>query len=410
VLGVGLAATLAAAGRGVTPREFFAGRLGVMYMPDDVSTLGASRVGAGFGGLSAASAVGIMLDLARGGLAGLGVELCGPTAGYVSVPTWAAGLGSPQAISVGGGAVRVAVTGSVTAAVRLEVSFPCESGKTYRLAGQFNSNFGAAIVSPVNLVFPGGVSSVSLLAGATPSSMLFHATASGTGVIRIYPRASTGPSQVSGDWIEFSALSVREFPGCHQVAQTADANRPLLEAFAGSGPLALRGNGSSTAMSSIGTLDLTGTDEVTLIAAVRSLADAATGIIAELSANWSIAVGAFSIYRHSSNVYFGTSIGSSSGTSAQTAAVVQPDSALLVLRGKISLPRLGIARNRGAEAVNTSTQGGGSYGDHQLHLLARAAASLRFNGQLGRLLVAGGALTAEELLIATALVATKYSL
>jgi len=238
-------------------------------------------------------------------------------------------------------------------------------------------------------------------------------TALGKKRMLMIPGATTGIVQFlaasAGTTLAIDNISVRELPGCHQVAPS-DAARPVLEAFAGTGPLAARFNGSSASMGSLTTLDLTSTDEVTVIAAVRSLADGATGIIAELSADWSSSVGAFSVYRQAANTYIGTSRGSATGASAATAAFLQPDAALLVMRAKIATPRVSISRNRAAEAVSAGSQGTGNYGNHTVFLGARNNASLRFNGQIGRLAIIGGALTAEELSIATALVAAPYGL
>jgi hypothetical protein len=197
-------------------------------------------------------------------------------------------------------------------------------------------------------------------------------------------------------------------PGCHQVAPS-DAARPVLEAFAGTGPLSARFNGTDRSMGSLTTLDLTSTDEVTVIAAVRSLADGANQVIAELSASVSTNNGAWRLLRTSVNAYSFDSKGTTLRT-AVTDAFGQPDTALLIARAKISDLRTAIARNRAAETLTSANQGTGNYGNFGVFLGARDNASLRFNSQLGRLAIIGGALTAEELSIATGLVAAPYGL
>jgi len=197
-------------------------------------------------------------------------------------------------------------------------------------------------------------------------------------------------------------------PGCHQVAPS-DAARPVLEAFAGTGPLSARFNGTDRSMSSLTTLDLTSTDEVTVIAAVRSLGNDIAQIIAELGPNSGSTGQAFVLSRTGVNGYFARSFGSSNAE-ITSAAYLSPDSALLMLRAKISTNVLNLSRNRTLLVSTATNQGTGTYGNLPVFLAGRNNASLRANMQIGRLGIIGGALTAEELSIATALVAAPYGL
>jgi len=197
-------------------------------------------------------------------------------------------------------------------------------------------------------------------------------------------------------------------PGCHQVAPS-DAARPVLEAFAGTGPLAARFNGTDRSMGSLTTLDLTSTDEVTVIAAVRKLSDGATGFVMELSQSSATNNGAAALIAASSGAYTARSAGTSF-VDATSSVIAAPDSALLVLRAKISTDMLTLARNGTQISTNGTDQGTGNYGNHIVFLGARNNSVLRLNGQIGRLAIIGGALTAEELSIATALVAAPYGL
>jgi hypothetical protein len=379
------------ASRGVSFSQFFSGRPGLMYAPDDVNTLSTSRTGASFGGLSASSAVGMMLDVARGGLEGLGAELV--TNGNFSngATNWnfssgvTAPAGQAEFVSVaqfaGANQTFSALAVNKTYAVDFDlVTNTSGTGLLVRLGGTGNFvSSGTALGKKRMLMIP----------GATTGIVQFLAASSGT-------------------TLAIDNISVRELPGCHQVAPS-DAARPVLEAFAGTGPLAARFNGTDRSMGSLTTLDLTSTDEVTVIAAVRSLADGFTQAIVEFSSNFGSTAGAFALLRSASNAYSGNSRGSASATAA-IAAFLQPDNALIVARAKISTPSVSIARNRATATSNASSQGTGNYGNHTVFLGARNNASLRFDGQIGRLAIIGGALTAEEELIATGLVATPYGL
>jgi hypothetical protein len=381
------------ASRGVSFSQFFSGRPGLMYAPDDVNTLSTSRVGASFGGLSASSAVGMMLDVARGGLEGLGAELV-TNGGFPSdLSGWT--VTSSRAVWSAGRAHVTYTSGGASSALE-QVITGLTVNRTYLLEIDFQFVAGDGRVR----VFPG--TDYETLSATGLYRRVFVASA--TSATLTFGAPSAGVKEYFVD-----NVSVRELPGCHQVAPS-DAARPVLEAFAGTGPLAARFNGTDRSMGSLTTLDLTSTDEVTVIAAVRSLADGTDGVILEFGPNVTSTDSSFRILRRNDDKYSGASRGTTTIQAIGADIVSQPDSALLILRAKISAPLISFGRNRGAAVTNVNSQGGGTYGALTAFIGARANATVRYNGQIGRLAIIGGALTAEEELIGTGLVATPYGL
>ncbi len=136
-------------------------------------------------------------------------------------------------------------------------------------------------------------------------------------------------------------------------------------------------------------LDLSGTDKVTVFAAVRKLSDAAIGSVVE---NPTIASdGTFALLAPNSAT---SNIGwSSKGTTTAAAiatGITSPATRIITGIGDISgdISRI---RINGVQAAETLTdQGTGNYRNDVLAIFRRNAATLPFNGQCFALLVAGG--------------------
>jgi hypothetical protein len=387
-------ALLASAGRRYSIQRFMAGRVGAFYTPDNPNTLSTSRTGASFGGLSASSAVGMMLDVSRGGLERLASDSLAGAGAFPNTTGWIADSGCTLAAS----------GGVLTATTTADSVFAVQRNSVYATTKSYLVSFSYRVdaASTTARLRTGGTTLWSESGSVTTKQIS----------VVIAPTTTQFEFGVSGGSVtlfELSALTVRELPGCHMVAPS-DAARPVLEAFAGTGPLAARFNGTDRSMGSLTTLDLTSTDEVTVIAAVQALANASDQIIYEISSSWTGTSGTSVLYRDSANIYRFGSRGNSGTAVAGVAAFSQPDSALILCRAKISTPTMSFSRNRAAPNVNTASQGSGNYGNLTLFLGARNNASVRYNGQIGRLAIIGGALTTEELSIATALVAAPYGL
>ena len=172
-------------------------------------------------GASAGTTVGLALDKSQQ----LGPEIITPAAGpYSAIPAGisASGIASIELI---GGRVRATIN-SPTASQRMEIAFTAIVGKSYRLVGTFDSNFG---FMPSSFVGANPSTYAFQSAGPQNQHVIFTATATSV-VLRFYIRTSAGAagSQQSGDYVEFSDMSIREIAGNH-ASQATVAARPILE-------------------------------------------------------------------------------------------------------------------------------------------------------------------------------------
>lgn len=138
-------------------------------------------------------------------------------------------------------------------------------------------------------------------------------------------------------------------------------------------------------------INFTNTDKVTVIAAVRKLSDANTGIVAELSTRAGSNNGSFVLYAPYDTVSKGYGI-RSQGTAladAITASPNSPDSSVLSGMAGISADMSVIRINGKQAASSIGDQGTGNYGNYPLYIGRRGGTSLPFNGQIYALLVIG---------------------
>jgi hypothetical protein len=378
--------------------QFFAGRPGVFYTPDDVSTLSSSRVGASFGGLSASSPVGMMLDVSRGGLQALGPEAT--VAGWVN-----SGAAFNVFSTAGASFTGEKTTAGGTALAHATNTVSVTQGRWYQVT--------VNVIASTLFSYELGLSF-----GANSRSTAFGTSGAGLKVGYVFANVASGNFTVSvrtthTGSITVESASVRELPGTHQVAPS-DAARPILQPFAGTGPLAAQFDGSTMSMGSLSTLDLTSTDAVTVIAGVRKLSDTTTGVVVESSPIVDSNNGSFGLFAPASNgtvSYRYISRGSASANAGVGIFAAAPDTAVLIGRSKISPASIVLDHNRGQNSFSGSaSQGTGNYGNYPLFLGARNNTTLRLNGQIARLGVFGWELTPEELAIATELAAQPYGL
>ena len=169
-------------------------------------------------------------------------------------------------------------------------------------------------------------------------------------------------------------------------------------------PRYLAFNGTSSAMSTPGNVNLSGTDKVTVFAGVRKLSDAALGVVAEFSAGIATNNGSFLLSAPNSaaaNYNF-----SSKGTTQVDNTVTTytaPISNVVTGQGNISAPS-NVIRVNGTQAGSVvTTQGTGNYGTFALNLGARNAQSgtptvgTFFNGYLYSAIGVGAASTAAQI-------------
>jgi hypothetical protein len=143
-------------------------------------------------------------------------------------------------------------------------------------------------------------------------------------------------------------------------------------------------------------VDFSGTDKLTVLAAVRKLADGSYPMIVESSANWTSNNGAFSLSANLNNGF----AWSSRGTGAQSAVDagnLAPVTRVLSGLADIAAPFATLRINGVQAASNTATQGLGNYGNYPLFFGRRNNATNPFNGyEFGS--IVRGAATSESTL------------
>ena len=143
-------------------------------------------------------------------------------------------------------------------------------------------------------------------------------------------------------------------------------------------------------------INFTGTNQVTVIVGLRKLSDAATAVIAELSANLAVNNGSFFVAGPNG----GTSLsfaarGTATGQNSPT-GYPAPISAVVTGRADIGASTTSLRIN-GAQAASTATSlGSGNFGNYPFFIGRRSNASLPFNGNLYGLIGIGRFLTPEE--------------
>jgi hypothetical protein len=137
-------------------------------------------------------------------------------------------------------------------------------------------------------------------------------------------------------------------------------------------------------------IDFTGTNKMTVFAAVQVLGLSSFGIISELSSNWSVSNGSFSLGSSSSGLGYAWSSRGNANASALGGAIGMPRTNILSASADISAPNASCRISGSATIVSTASQGTGNYGNHPLFMFSRGGSSNFFNGRLYALIVAGG--------------------
>lgn len=165
-------------------------------------------------------------------------------------------------------------------------------------------------------------------------------------------------------------------------------------------------------------IDFTATDEMTVFAGVRKLSDAAVGVLAELSANYSANAGAFALLAPLSptaaEFAFAVS-GDAVNTGYRATGYAAPITATLTgifdlagaTRATEVMPYVSGVTPGALTALGSASAGAGSFGNYPLYIGRRAGATLPFNGHLYGLIVRGKLSTAAEIAAAESYIATK---
>jgi hypothetical protein len=142
--------------------------------------------------------------------------------------------------------------------------------------------------------------------------------------------------------------------------------------------------------------NFTGTDKVTVFAAVRKLSDAAVGVIAELTSNLNTVNGSFFVAAPGSitiasgqNASFNAR-GTSIGAAVTATGLISPVTVIATGEADISASTVRLRSNGVLIGTTTTSLGSGSFANDILYLFRRGGTTLPFNGNLYALIVAGG--------------------
>jgi hypothetical protein len=156
----------------------------------------------------------------------------------------------------------------------------------------------------------------------------------------------------------------------------------------------VRTDGTDDWYQTAGNVDFSGTDKVTVFAALRKRSDAATGCVVELSATNAINNGTFALFAPSTNganSYRWQSKFDVPAVNAGTGVfAAAPDICVLTAVGDINAPLAQLFRDNVSIEATTTSQGTGNYGSYQLFVGARGGGSLFLNADIFGLIVAGG--------------------
>lgn len=160
-------------------------------------------------------------------------------------------------------------------------------------------------------------------------------------------------------------------------------------------------------------IDFTGTDEMTVIAGVRKLADL-TRFLIELSVNSESNNGAFGVLAAGTvtPTYGLTHRGANSTTRYATTpeTYISPITNLLTFRGDLSSSVSQLYVDTVLAASSALALGGGNYGNYALYIGSRGGSSVFFNGHLYSLIVRGKTTEGSKLTGAERFVARKTGL
>jgi hypothetical protein len=160
-------------------------------------------------------------------------------------------------------------------------------------------------------------------------------------------------------------------------------------------------------------LDLSGTDKVTVWAGVYKNSDAAAGMLAELTTNSFATNGAFSFVVPDNITASGDFAFYSRGTTlraANSAATLAPVSRVMTGIGDISGDVATLRLNGVQAATNTGDQGTGNYSNAVLYMGRRNNASLPFNGKIYTIIIRGGVTDAATLALTERYVGSRMGI
>lgn len=160
-------------------------------------------------------------------------------------------------------------------------------------------------------------------------------------------------------------------------------------------PAYLRFDGVDDVMVTVGNVNLSGTDKVTVWAGVTKLSDAAVALLVELGVSLPSG-GLYLAAPNSVGATFGfASKGTGQSTTNQTGHTA-PKNAVLTGIGDIA-GDIASLRVNGVATTGITDQGTGNFGNYPLYIGARAGTSMYFNGRLYSLIVRGAQSTLSQI-------------
>ena len=130
-----------------------------------------------------------------------------------------------------------------------------------------------------------------------------------------------------------------------------------------------------------------GTDKMTVMAGVRKLSDAATGMLVELSANMFSNNGTFNLYGTTTPTWESSCRGTAdTGTNVTNSS---PSTSVLSVQSSIGGDSHVLRRNGSVVDSDTGDLGSGNFGNYALYIGRRGGSSLPFNGLLYTLIIRG---------------------
>ena len=268
------------------------------------------------------------------------------------------------------------------------VTVPVTGGKAYRVQ---ITNTGAASIFLRNGLYSEGTA-IFLVPASSSISYIVTALSSVLSVTTIAAASS----------VAFTITSIKEVPGYHRT-QATGTSMPKHKTDGTLHWLLYDGTDDGHSTGPI----TWGTDEVAVCAGITKSSDAATGVIAELSASSNSNNGAFTLYNFVSDTKFYFESKGTTKTGAATGALAAPVTAVLTGLGDISGDST-IIRKDGVEITETTTdQGTGNFGSYPLYFGRRGGSSLPFNGREYQTVIRSRLLSTAELSSLETFIAAK---
>ena len=164
---------------------------------------------------------------------------------------------------------------------------------------------------------------------------------------------------------------------------------------------------------STASIDFTSTDKMTVVAGVRKLSDAATGMIISTST----AAGGFELYTpgtagQTGYYYANKGTGNEGSSYSGTTSGIGSSPISLVMTGKSNLAQTAVGSEVNLRVNNVSypsagTQSSGTFGNYPLYVGSRGGTTLPFNGHLYSLIVRGAQSTDSQIVSAESYVNSK---